>query len=150
MKRKVWLVDVDGTVALRIPGGRGPFDWARVSEDVPNEPVIRVVRALITAGETVLFMSGRNEVCFADTGRWIDDHVFFAGLGCAASYAGLLMRPDTKEWRNRPDNELKAWLYETKVTPFYDVVGVLDDRDKVVKMWRSKGLTCLQVAEGNF
>ena len=33
----------------------------------------------------------------------------------------------------------------------YDVAGVLDDRDQVVKMWRNElGLTCLQVAEGNF
>ena len=27
---------------------------------------------------------------------------------------------------------------------------VLDDRNQVVKMWRENGLTCLQVAEGDF
>jgi len=27
---------------------------------------------------------------------------------------------------------------------------VLDDRDQVVQMWRRNGLTCLQVADGNF
>jgi hypothetical protein len=26
----------------------------------------------------------------------------------------------------------------------------VDDRQRVVDMWRSNGLTCLQVAEGNF
>ena len=30
------------------------------------------------------------------------------------------------------------------------VVAVFDDRDKVVKMWREIGLTCMQVAPGNF
>ena len=30
------------------------------------------------------------------------------------------------------------------------VAYVLDDRSSVVKMWREAGLTCLQVAEGNF
>lgn len=27
---------------------------------------------------------------------------------------------------------------------------IYDDRQKVVDMWRSKGLTCFQVAPGNF
>ena len=36
------------------------------------------------------------------------------------------------------------------IEPFYDVLCVLDDRDQVVRMWRHRGLTCLQVAPGNF
>jgi hypothetical protein len=32
----------------------------------------------------------------------------------------------------------------------FDVQFVLDDRDQVVEMWRAMGLTCLQVAPGNF
>ena len=31
-----------------------------------------------------------------------------------------------------------------------DVFLVVDDRDKVVKMWRSLGLSVFQVAEGDF
>ena len=31
-----------------------------------------------------------------------------------------------------------------------DIVCVFDDRDKVVDMWRKNGLTCMQVAPGNF
>ena len=31
-----------------------------------------------------------------------------------------------------------------------EVVGVFDDRQKVVDMWREIGLTCMQVAPGNF
>jgi hypothetical protein len=30
------------------------------------------------------------------------------------------------------------------------VVLCLDDRNSVVKLWRDLGLTCLQVAEGDF
>jgi hypothetical protein len=30
------------------------------------------------------------------------------------------------------------------------VLFVLDDRDQVVDMWRRNGLTCFQVAEGDF
>ena len=32
----------------------------------------------------------------------------------------------------------------------YRVLFVLDDRNQVVDMWRDIGLTCLQVADGNF
>ena len=50
----------------------------------------------------------------------------------------------------RPDDVIKAEIYETCIEPYYNVLYVFDDRDRVVKMWREKGLTCLQVAEGNF
>ena len=60
----------------------------------------------------------------------------------------LLMR---KDGDNRPDQIVKRELYERHVVGLYEVEGVLDDRAKVVRMWRDElGLTCLQVADGNF
>jgi len=50
----------------------------------------------------------------------------------------------------RKDTEVKAEIYHRFIEPQYDVHYILDDRDQVVKMWRSLGLTCLQVAEGAF
>jgi len=48
-----------------------------------------------------------------------------------------------------PDEKLKLqWLNEMDWKD--DVVAVFDDRDKVVNMWREIGLTCMQVAPGNF
>jgi hypothetical protein len=47
-----------------------------------------------------------------------------------------------------PDDVLKqAWLDELGAD---NVFCVFDDRDKVVQMWRNNGLTCFQVAPGNF
>jgi uncharacterized protein YcfJ len=51
---------------------------------------------------------------------------------------------------NHPDQELKRALYDEHVVGTYDVAFVIDDRDKVVRMWRDLGLTCLQVADGAF
>ena len=31
-----------------------------------------------------------------------------------------------------------------------EIICTFDDRDKVVNMWRENGLTCMQVAPGNF
>ena len=63
------------------------------------------------------------------------------------------MRPTSHPWKFMPDDKLKQrWLDD--LFPIdskrLDIVCVFDDRDKVVDMWRKNGLTCMQVAPGNF
>jgi hypothetical protein len=48
-----------------------------------------------------------------------------------------------------PDNELKKHFLDEHVN-IDDVFLVVDDRQQVVDMWRSLGLTVFQVADGNF
>jgi hypothetical protein len=50
----------------------------------------------------------------------------------------------------RQDSIVKREIYERFIAPDYDILCVLDDRNSVVSMWREIGLTCLQVAEGDF
>ena len=55
-----------------------------------------------------------------------------------------------KENDYSPDNELKeSWLKE-QLGKGIKIHGVFDDRDKVVAMWRRYGITCFQVASGDF
>jgi hypothetical protein len=138
--RGIWICDIDGTLALH--GGRGPFDWARVGEDQPNPPVVALVRALIRDGHSVIYVSGRMEQCRAETIEWLRRHVFGHDMAPL-----LYMRPDGDY---RPDDTIKREIYDRDIAPFHRVTGVIDDRAKVVAMWRSLGLTCVQVAEGNF
>lgn len=149
MKRDAIIVDIDGTVALR--GDRGPYDWHRVLEDEPNRPVIQVVIALQLLGYHTIFLSGRMEQCRADTALWlqrnglVEDHL--NPMFCAHSW-DLLMRADSDI---RPDELVKDQIFQEKIAPFFDVLCVFDDRNKVVKMWREKHkLTVLHVADGNF
>lgn len=142
----VFLVDIDGTVAKRNtddPNVRSPFDWSRVDEDLPNQPVIDVVWALADSGHKIIYVSGRSDACRKETGWWLDDHVG-EEIGDL-----LLMREDGD---HRSDAIVKRELYEKYVEPVYGKpTAVLDDRNKVVKMWREElGLTVLQVAEGDF
>jgi len=130
------LVDVDGTVALM--GARSPFDETRVHEDRPNEPVIRVVRALAET-HWMVFCSGRTDGCKDATEKWLREHV--------GVQFDLFMRPAGD---SRKDSVVKRELFDAYIRPFYNVRLVLDDRAQVVAMWRSLGLTCLAVAEGNF
>jgi len=49
------------------------------------------------------------------------------------------------------DAKVKSDIYEKFIKPLYKIEFVLDDRKRVVDMWRNKhNLTVFQVAEGNF
>ena len=74
-----------------------------------------------------------------DTEYWLDFH--------NVPYDELIMRKD-KDFR--PDNEAKKDLYEEYIKDKFEIEFVLDDRDRVVKMWRELGLRVLQVEEGDF
>lgn len=90
----------------------------------------------------IIFVSGRmdSDNCRDDTISWIKKHV---GI---KKYI-LLMR-ENEDYRK--DFVIKQEIYDNLIEKFFDVVLVLDDRNQVVKMWREKGLTCLQVADGDF
>lgn len=134
------LVDIDGTLALRTgPRPRKPFQWHRVHEDTPNPAVVEVVQRLATTGLTVVYLSGRSDECHGATRRWLDKNV---GVGGA-----LYMRA---KGDFRGDEIVKRELYERNVKDRHEVLCVLDDRNKVVAMWRGLGLTVLQVADGDF
>jgi hypothetical protein len=45
---------------------------------------------------------------------------------------------------------VKRELFEKHVLPNYYVEFILDDRQQVVDEWRRMGLTCFQVAPGDF
>ncbi len=141
---EVVLCDLDGTVALMgktEPGRRGFYDWHRVGEDDPNTPIIKLVRIFRRAGFPIVYVSGRDEVCREQTLMWLDHHVE------AVADERLLMRAHKD---NRPDDVIKLEIYHRDIEPKYRIAYVLDDRDRVVKAWRSLGLTVLQVADGAF
>lgn len=137
--KKAIIVDLDGTMCIF--DERGPFDYHKCDTDLPNEPVLDIVKRYMADPEfAVIFLTGREDVAIDQTKTWIQKH-----LGGAPDM--LLMRK-TKDWRK--DWIVKKELYETHIKPQYEVLFVLEDRDQVVKMWREEGLTCFQVAEGNF
>lgn len=144
------IVDVDGTVALA--DGRGPYEEDRVHEDLPNLPVISVVlavgRGLINNADRVVFMSGRSDGCREATEVWLKSHV------CVPVSSNTLWRTASLHMRaagdSRKDTIVKRELFEQHIRGKFNVLAVFDDRNSVVKMWRGLGLTCFQVAEGDF
>jgi len=132
------IVDVDGTLAIITD--RSPYSHQGVLKDKPNAPVIAVARALASAGHTLVIVSGRSELARADTELWLARHL-------EVPFEGPYMRPIRDD---RKDEAIKREIYDREIKPRFDVLCVLDDRDQVVHMWRQLGLTCLQVAPGDF
>lgn len=139
---KAILVDIDGTVAHN-DGTRGFYDWHLVGSDVVKENTVEVVKTLRDAGYRVIFLSGRDSSCYNATRQWLSD---VAGFGSADSF-DLFMRP---EGDKRRDADVKLELFNNDVRNNYNVRYVFDDRDQVVALYRSLGLTVAQVEYGDF
>jgi predicted kinase len=131
-----YLVDVDGTLALNTT--RHPFAWDRVGEDSLNPAVAELVRQL-AQNQAIVVLSGRSEVCRELTLAWLEQHQI--------PYTELFMRPHADQ---RPDDVLKAELYDLHVRDRYTVLGVIDDRPKVCRMWRKLGLSVFQVGNPDY
>lgn len=140
----IYLVDIDGTIAKKQQGEgtRGWREYFRVGEDRPNVGVIDIVQDLKYAGHKIVFMSGRKDYCRETTRSWLKHY-----LGEWTVASPLFMRADED---NRSDDIVKHELFHEHIQGRYVVRGVLDDRDRVVAMWRAIGLTVLQVDYGNF
>lgn len=144
------IIDVDGTVALKHEA-RGHFDWEKVGLDYPNWPVIEVVRAVVALGYVPLFCSGRMEQCRQETMIWLYGHGLWGEQPEPKDHmedGGILFMRADGDHRN--DAEVKLEIFDREIRHKYAVLGVFDDRDRVVDMWRSLGLTVFQVAPGDF
>ena len=167
MKNTV-IFDLDGTLAnidsrkeLSI-GDDDKMDWdtffnpKMISLDDPNDPVIKMAQLFKTDGFKIVIFSGRNDRSFFATKKWLKTNKVPFDL--------LVMRPDkfksdswpiadgnpvTPDMRFMPDEILKKKMLDTFVDKD-DVFLTVDDRQKVVDMWRDNGLTCFQVAPGDF
>lgn len=135
-KPKAILCDIDGTLAHM--NGRGPFEWNRVDEDDVDWHIRYLVNK-VHEDYRVILLSGRDSVCRELTMKWLFDFEIL--------YDDLFMRQENDM---RKDSVVKLELFDVYIRNNYDVQFVLDDRQQVVDMWRSIGLRCYQVAEGNF
>jgi len=130
--KNVTLCDLDGTLSLL--NGRSPYDASTCENDILNKPVADIIK-----GRNIIFVSGREDKDREPTIRFLVKH----GIECLE----LFMR---KTGDFRKDAIIKKEIFDEHIRGKYNVDFVLDDRNQVVELWRSIGLTCLQVAEGNF
>lgn len=133
------IFDIDGTLAHM--NGRSPYDYSQVHTDTPDVVLYELHWFYKNAGYNVIFLSGRPGSCRQETENWLKEHI------TAGADVHLLMRSAADK---RDDAQVKYELFDQHVRDNYQVRMVYDDRNRVVDMWRSIGLKCLQVEPGDF
>jgi NLI interacting factor-like phosphatase. len=147
------LVDLDGTIAdcqhrrHYVDGSRstgknwdGFFDPKEVMKDALIEPVRDLILAM-NQKYPIVYVTARREELRDTSVAWLRKH-------------GLWTFPHKMYMRKvddrRSDDIVKREILNEIRQSDYEPYIAIDDRSSVVAMWRSEGLTCFQVAPGDF
>lgn len=141
-----YIFDIDGTLAdcshrLHFIQQK-PKNWRSFFADVANDkPLQHVVDLALVLKEhaPIVFVSGRSDECRTATRTWLFNQGFMMPR--------VYMR---RAGDYRDDDIIKGELLDAVLADGFEPIMVFDDRDRVVKMWRARGIPCAQVAEGNF
>lgn len=150
------ICDIDGTIAnadhrvhllpkMRDDGSYVPSGqaWKEFHEaavnDTPHPEIIHLVNAMRESGVSVLLCTGRGEETRAQTEAWLARH--------GIRYRRMWMRAHKD---HRPDNIVKSEMLDAILAEGWTPLFALEDRARVVAMWRERGIRCLQVCEGDY
>lgn len=146
MQRAV-IFDIDGTLAdnserqkiLQNDGYNWKLFFEKMGNDKVNSSVLELYNVLKLSQKYKMFLvSGRPEEYRKLTEQWL--------IWNKIEFDELYMRPNGDY---RSDVDIKKDILKT-IQQKYKVSFVFDDRNSVVEMWRSEGLTCFQCADHNY
>lgn len=141
------IFDLDGTLAdvthrrhHLLPSVKNWKAWnAAMHLDKPRMEIARLLRMIKGNGYRIVICSGREAVFRDVTETWLRTNTLH--------YDALYMRAE-KDYRD--DGIVKGELLDAILADGWKPWLVVEDRNRVVAMWRERGLTCLQCADGDF
>jgi phosphoglycolate phosphatase-like HAD superfamily hydrolase len=144
-KDEIVIFDIDGTLAdisAREHHVRTqPKNWRRFFEgmldDKPILPVLNLCNTLFDAGFQIVLFTGRPDDFREVTEKWLNRF--------GVKYHSLHMRGSGD---NRSDVIVKKEMLEH--IEKNKIAFIVEDRSRVVQMWRNEGFICLQCAPGEF
>lgn len=139
------IFDIDGTLAdisaREHHVRRHPKNWKAffegMAEDKAVISMVRLCNILYDSGARIVLCSGRNEAHRRETESWLQR--------MGVRYHEIRLRADGDM---RSDVQAKREML--RGLDRRRILFVVEDRSRVVAMWRSEGLTCLQCAPGDF
>jgi predicted kinase len=154
------IYDFDGTlcdITHRVHHVRGEhknYDafFRECVKDAPQHDVIESLRSHVRAGDNVEIWSGRSDAVREESEQWLNDHIGPCWYDDDNFiWAGQLLRRMRPARDFQPDDQLKLkWLQDEIARTGRKPDMVYDDRQRIVDMWRANGVTCAQVAPGDF
>lgn len=131
------ICDLDGTLALF--GKKNAYSRDFINDELSLPVATTLKRYYEAGGYNIILLSGREDKYEAETREWL--------LKNKVWFEKLYMR---KAGDTRNDTIVKEELYRAHIEGKYNVFFVMDDRNRVVDLWRRLGLKCFQVAPGDF
>lgn len=147
MKEKAIIVDFDGTLSDTKHREHfvqsKPKQWQAFFEAATDDPLnqwcFEIINSMVAQGYKIILLTGRPEWMRGLSENWLEKY--------QVPYDLFLMRKDDD---HQGDPDMKWEAYQESIVDQYDILFTLEDRQRVVDMWREKGLTCLQCAKGDF
>src|SRR6185295_16122559 len=122
---KALIVDLDGTLAIH--NGRSPYEESKCDTDLVNKVIQGIIFNYYGFGYQIIFVSGRRDKVELKTRPWLLDKVNFSTF--------LLYMRKTGDERN--DSIVKREIFMEHINGKYNVEFILDDRSRVIDMWRN-------------
>lgn len=150
---KAYIFDIDGTLSdpsHRLHHIQGEQkDWPAFFDacdrDVPIPHMIDLFTNIWNGDAIVLFCTGRSDDVKDKTVEWLSRHLLQPGQWFDSGDVYMCKAGD-----HRADTVVKSELMDQIIADGYEPIMVFEDRASVVKMWRERGISCAQVAQGDF
>jgi hypothetical protein len=126
-----YIFDMDGTLAIH--NGRGPCEYDKCDTDLVDDHT-KILLIRLARYSTIIIVSAREDFCIEKTKKWLADH--------GMSFDHVYMK---KTGDHRNATVVKREIYDEHIKDKYNVMGVFDDRLKVVRMWYELGLPVFRV-----
>lgn len=138
------IFDLDGTLAdithrlHYIKNGNRDWDsfFDNCDRDTPVDPICRLLRMISQHAYRIVIVSGRSDIVREKTILWLQENQL--------PFSQIIMRPHGD---HRPDDVVKEEILDKLLSENHDILFAVDDRQRVVDMWRRRGITCLQCAQ---
>lgn len=128
------IVDMDGTLAFNLSGRSFFDDIDMIKYDTPLLATVSILRAMKMTGTCNIFIvTGRSEKSREATEVWLTENNI--------PFDKVFMR---EEGDFSHSNDFKQKVYEDNIKNNYNVLFVLDDDTKCMKMYQDQGLICMK------
>jgi hypothetical protein len=143
--KKCFVFDLDGTICdvrhRRQFVATKPRNWdawnAGLVNDTPNIAVQIVFQALRNDQEVdLIIVSGRSDDYKEQTIKWLTDNEIF--------YDEIYMR----KYKDHRDDAVVKGEIADEIEKTHQILGVFDDRQRVVNMWIERGIWVFDVGQG--
>lgn len=144
-RRNCFIFDLDGTICdvkhRRQYVATKPRNWDAWNKglvnDVPNPAMKIVYQALRNQYKIdLIIVSGRSDDYKEQTIKWLTDNEIF--------YDEIYMR----KYKDHRDDAIVKGEIADEILKTHNILGVFDDRQRVVNMWIERGIWVFDVGQG--